>query len=361
VIETKTFDAEIEKTRTMMEDVRTKMDASSEVLDKMATSDTLGDVNFDIENARIEDVLKQQQIMEGNIADLIIGLEDVTNSFGDEFKQMQEYSLSEKLIGLFSKNKAKSMHNQRVRTTSLSGNLQDLLAKSNVIVGILNNQKSILQERYSNSEESLKIVIERRKGVTEDLQATQTRIEELNPALMDIENQIAASTDQTTRSKLEGERSKLATEYNQMQAREQALLASSQTLERYTSMYQTFVDSLNNQIAAQETLINKLNIDTEQRVVLYKSLEDSLKTAAQQEVAHQINTLGTKVDTAAEETMAGIGAAAQSHIGDLLEMHEKNMVSTAEIQRRKKLADDAFARRFGEVLEKHQSSRYVSQ
>ncbi len=361
MIETKTFDAEIDRARTMMEEVQSKMDASSQVLEKMAESDTLGDVNFDIENARIEDVLKQQKIMEGNIADLIIGLEDVTNSFGDEFKSMQEYSFSEKLVSLFSRNKAKSMRNQRVRTTSLAENLQDLLAKSNTIVGILTDQKSVLQERYGNSEGSLKKVIERRKSVTEDLQATQRRIEELNPALLDIENQIAASTDQAARSKLEGERSKLATEYNQMQAREQELLAGSQTLERYTSMYQTFVDSLNNQIAAQATLINKLNIDTEQRVVLYKSLEDSLKTAAQQEVAHQINTLGSKVDTAAEETMAGIGAAAQSHIGDLLELHEKNMVSTEEIQRRKKLADDAFARRFAEVLEKHETSRYVAQ
>ena len=361
MIDTKTFDTEIEKTRTMMEEVQTKLDASSDVLEKMAESDTLGDINFDIENARIEDVLKQQQVMEGNIADLIIGLEDVTNSFGDEFKSMQEYTFSEKLVGIFSKNKAKSMHNQRVRTTSLAGNLQDLLAKSNTIVGILKQQKAVLEERYKNSEDSLKTVIERRKDVVEDLEATQKRIEELNPALLDIENKIAASTDQTERSRLEGERSQLATDYNQMQAREQELLAGSQTLERYTSMYQTFVDSLNNQIAAQATLINKLNIDTEQRVVLYKSLEDSLKTAAQQEVAHQINTLGSKVDTAAEETMAGIGAAAQSHIGDLLELHEKNMVSTKEIQRRKKLADDAFARRFGEVLEKHQSSRYLSQ
>jgi hypothetical protein len=79
-------------------------------------------------------------------------------------------------------------------------------------------------------------------------------------------------------------------------------------------MFQTFVDSLNNQIAAQNTLINKLTIDTEQRIVLYKALEDSLKTAAQQDVAHKINTLGSRVDTAAEETMAGIGAAAQKHI-----------------------------------------------
>jgi hypothetical protein len=57
--------------------------------------------------------------------------------------------------------------------------------------------------------------------------------------------------------------------------------------------------------------------------------------------------------------MAGIGAAAQKQIGDLLELHEKNMVASGDIQRRKKLADDAFARRFDEVLKKHNSANYV--
>ncbi len=253
------------------------------------------------------------------------------------------------------------MRTDRVRNMSLAGNLQELLSKSDTIVGILSAQKDILDKRYSTSEASLKQVIERRKDTMDELETTQARIEELNPMLMDLENLMATATNQKARAELEGQRSELATEYNAKQAKEQELLAESQTLERYTSMFQTFVDSLNNQIAAQSTLINKLNIDTEQRVVLYKALEDSLKTAAQQDVAHKINTLGNRVDTAAEETMAGIGSAAQSHIGDLLEMHEKNMVSTADIQRRKKLADDAFARRFQEVMDKHNTADYVSQ
>lgn len=359
--QTKSFDQEIEKTKGMIMEMQNRIDQSEQVLDKVAASDTLGDVNFDIENARIEDVLAQQKLMESNIADLIIGLEDVTNSFGSEFKNMQDFTLSEKIVSIFSRTKAQAMRNDRVRTTSLAGNLQDLLSKSNVIVRILDDQKAVLSERYSNSETSLKRVIERREIVTSELKDVQRRIEDLNPQLLDVENRMAASTDQSERTKLESERSTLATEYNEKQAKEQELLAASQTLERYTSMFQTFVDSLNNQIAAQNTLINKLSIDTEQRVVLYKSLEDSLKTAAQQEVAHQINTLGSKVDTAAEETMAGIGAAAQSHIADLLELHEKSMLSTEEIHRRKKLADDAFARRFSEVLEKHEKANYVAQ
>ena len=356
------FDSEIEKTRGIVNDMRGKIEQSSVVLDQFAKADTkIGDANFDIENARISDVINQQKVMEANIADLIIGLEDATNVFGSEFESMKSYSGYEKFIGMFSKQRAQRMRTERVRNMSLAGNLQELLAKSDRIVGILKDERAVLDQRYKSSEASLIQVIERRKGTIANLEATQKRIEELNPLLMDIENKIAASTDQSGRTQLEGERSKLATEYNQAQAKEQELLAESQTLERYTSMFQTFVDSLNNQIAAQNTLINKLTIDTEQRIVLYKALEDSLKTAAQQDVAHKINTLGSQVDTAAEETMAGIGSAAQRHIGDLLELHEKNMLSTQDIQRRKKLADDAFARRFQAVMDKHNSANYVKQ
>lgn len=356
------FDAEIARTKRVVEDMRSKIEQSGVVLETFAQADAkIGAAEFDIENARIQDVLNQQKVMEGNIADLIIGLEDATNVFGSEFESMKSYTAWESFVGIFSAQRKQRMRTERVRNMSLAGNLQELLAKSDTIVGILKEQKNVLDQRYKTSETSLSQVIERRKRTIEELTATQKRIEELNPLLLDIENRIAASTSQTERTELEGERSKLATEYNERQAKEQELLAESQTLERYTSMFQTFVDSLNNQIAAQNTLINKLTIDTEQRIVLYKALEDSLKTAAQQEVAHRINTLGSKVDNTAEETMAGIGAAAQRHIGDLLELHEKNMVTTADIQRRKKLADDAFARRFEEVLKKHNAADYVKQ
>lgn len=354
------FDAEIEQTKAVVQDMQSKINQSGQVLDKFAEADVeIGDAEFDIENARIQDVLKQQKVMEGNMADLIIGLEDATNVFGSEFESMKSYSGMEKFVGLFSKQRMQRMRSERVRNMSLAGNLQELLTKSDTIVGILKDQKNILDERYATSENSLRTVIDRRKNTMDSIETVQARIEELNPMLMDLENQIAASTNQKDRTALESKRSEMATEYNEQQAKEQELLAESQTLERYTSMFQTFVDSLNNQIAAQNTLINKLTIDTEQRIVLYKSLEDSLKTAAQQDVAHKINTLGSQVDTAAETTMAGIGAAAQKHIGDLLEMHEGNMVATADIQRRKKLADDAFARRFEDVMRKHDAANYV--
>ena len=81
------FDAEIEKTKQVVEEMRSKIEQSGTVLDRFAQADQkIGEADFDIENARIQDVLRQQKVMEGNIADLIIGLEDATNVFGSEFE-----------------------------------------------------------------------------------------------------------------------------------------------------------------------------------------------------------------------------------------------------------------------------------
>ncbi|HVK90481.1 MAG TPA: hypothetical protein VM468_03585, partial [Mycoplana sp.] len=125
------FDTEIARTRSVVDQVRGKMEQTSVALDQFAKADTkLGDVNFDIENARIQDVLAQQKVMEANIADLIIGLEDATNVFGAEFESMKSYTAYEKFIGIFSKQKMQRMRTDRVRNMSLAGNLQELLAKS---------------------------------------------------------------------------------------------------------------------------------------------------------------------------------------------------------------------------------------
>ena len=64
------FDTEIEKTRATVEEMRQKLETSGKVLDEFAKTESIGSVDFDIENARIEDVLSQQKVMEGNIADL---------------------------------------------------------------------------------------------------------------------------------------------------------------------------------------------------------------------------------------------------------------------------------------------------
>lgn len=353
------LEQKIQAAKAQAADIRTKMDKSAEVASLIAKSDAVvGSADFDIQSATLEDVIKQGRVMEANIADLILGLEDRTNSFGAEFQSMQTFTTTERLVGFLSKKKQQSMRTDRVRQTSLSDNLTDLLKKSDEIVTLLIDQRAVLQDRYVESEKSLRESIESRKATLAELDGVKVRMDELGPQLADLSNQIINSQDATERTTLEGRHSEIATALNEARAKEQELLAESQTYELHTNRLQTFVASVNDQIAAQSTLINKLTIDTAYRVGMYKTLEVSLKTAAQQEVAHKINTLGTAVDNEAEKTMAGIGAAAQAGIADLLEKHENSMVVSETVAKNKRLADDAFLARFKTVVDKHDAAAY---
>ena len=52
------FDSEIARTRKVVDDMRSKIEQSGIVLEKFAQADQqIGDADFDIENARIQDVL----------------------------------------------------------------------------------------------------------------------------------------------------------------------------------------------------------------------------------------------------------------------------------------------------------------
>ena len=128
--------------------------------------------------------------------------------------------------------------------------------------------------------------------------------------------------------------------------------------ERYIEAGKTWVDSLQNQAATQMVLINKLQTDTRQRVVLYDALTKSLKTAQQQDVAHRINEIGVKTDQEAQAAMAAIGTATNDRMADMLEAHGDHMVFARKVLEEKARADERFARRFGEIVKKHDSNLY---
>lgn len=105
-------------------------------------------------------------------------------------------------------------------------------------------------------------------------------------------------------------------------------------------------------------LINKLQTDTKQRVVLYDALSKSLKTAQQQDVAHRINEIGVETDKEAQAAMAAIGTATNQKMADMMEAHEEHMVYAREILEAKARADERFARRFADIVEKHDKNLY---
>ena len=245
------FDTQIRESQAQVEAAQGKIAELTGRIETARTKMASGtDITLDIENATLTDVHQHTELMNANIAELIMGLDDVTEGFSKDFQEMRSKTGWESVVGVFSAGRSEAMRQEQVQ------------------------------------------------------------------------------------------------------------LAKSQTLERYIEKGKTWIDSLQNQAATQMVLINKLQTDTRQRVVLYDALSKSLKTAQQQDVAHRINEIGVRTDREAQTAMAGIGAATNARMADMLESHEDNMVFARDVLEAKAKADERFMRRFAAIVEKHDKNLY---
>ncbi|HHI70181.1 MAG TPA: hypothetical protein ENJ91_04210 [Rhodobacteraceae bacterium] len=351
------FDAQIRESQEQVAAAQSKI---SEITSRIEAARSKLDqgINIDVENATLEDVHAHTELMNANIADLIMGLDDVTAGFSKDFDEMRNKTGMETFIGIFSKAKADSMRQERIRAASVDEKVQDLISKSDVIVKLLEGQLAELNTQKEKVSANLTETLDDREVTVGELETLRAEILAMDPKIIELENKISVEQDAAARTKLETELAELNSRYNEMVQEEQVKLAKSQTLERYIETGKTWIDSLQNQAATQMVLINKLKTDTKQRVVLYDALTKSLKTAQQQDVAHRINEIGVETDQEAQAAMAAIGTATNQRMADMMEAHEDHMVFARKVLEQKAKADERFARRFEKIVEKHDKNLY---
>lgn len=353
------FDAQVKESQKQVAEAQAKI---SELTGRIETARSKlksgDDVAIDIENATLDDVHAHTDVMNANIAELIMGLDDVTAAFSKDFDEMRTKTGWESFVGIFSKGKSDSMRQERIKTANIDDKLQDLIANSDTITKLLESQLSVLNEQKEKVEVNLTETLDEREMTVGDLEQTRADILAMDPKIIELENKISVTQDAAERTKLETELADLNKSYNDLVQSEQVQLAKSQTLERYIEKGKSWVDSLQNQAATQMVLINKLQTDTKQRVVLYDALTKSLKTAQQQDIAHRINEIGVETDKEAQAAMAAIGTATNQKMADMMEAHEEHMVFARDVLEAKAKADERFARRFQQIVEKHDKNLY---
>ncbi len=355
------FEAQVRQSQAQVAEAQAKIsELTSRIETTRAKIKAGDDVTIDIETATLDDVNTHTDVMNANIAELIMGLDDVTSAFSRDFDEMRNKTGWESLVGVFSKGKSDSMRHERIKMASIDDKLQDLIGKSDVIVKLLEGQLLLLNEQKDRVETNLSETLDEREFTVGELEAVKAEVLKLDPRIIDLERRISMEQDAAARTKLETELSDLNRAYNALVQDEQVKLAKSQTLERYIEKGKTWIDSLQNQAATQMVLINKLQTDTKQRVVLYDALSKSLKTAQQQDVAHRINEIGVQSDQEAQTAMAAIGTATNQRMADMMEKHEDHMVFAREVLEAKARADERFARRFASIVEKHDKNLYGS-
>ena len=353
------FATQIEVSKKEVAEAKAKIAELSGKIETARTKLAAGnDISIDIENASLDDVHAHSQAMNANIAELILGLDDVTAGFSKDFDAMRSKTGWEGFIGIFSKKRSESMRQERVRTASIDDKLQDLIGKSNVITKLLTDQLTTLQTHKERVETNLTSTLVDREAAVSALEALKVELLDMDPKIIELENKISMEQDAKKRTKLETELAALNGKYNEAAQQEQVRLAESQTLERYIEKGKSWVDSLQNQAATQMVLINKLQTDTKQRVVLYDALTKSLKTAQQQDVAHRINEIGVATDQEAQAAMSAIGSATNTRMAEMMESHEDHMIYARKVLEEKAKADERFARRFEKIVQMHDKNAY---
>lgn len=350
------LDQQITESQRQVAEMQTKMAEVTARLDQASKSAT--EPSIDIANATLQDVHQHTEAMNANIAELIMGLDDVTAGFSRDFEEMRSKTGWESFVGVFARGKAEAMRQERLRAASIDDKLQDLISKSDVITRLLQGQLDLINEQKAKVETNLTETLAERETTVDRLESLREQIKAMDPKLIELENKVATTTDASDRTRFETELAHANRDHNALVQDEQVALAKSQTLERYIEAGKTWVDSLQNQAATQMVLINKLQTDTRQRVVLYDALTKSLKTAQQQDVAHRINEIGVKTDQEAQAAMAAIGTATNDKMADMLEAHGDHMVFARKVLEEKAKADERFARRFGEIVKKHDQNLY---
>ena len=227
------FDAQILESQKQVAETQAKMSELTAKIDqaraKLKTGD---DVKIDIENATLADVHKHAEVMNANIAELIMGLDDVTAGFSKDFDEMRSKTGWESLVGVFSSAKSESMRQERLRTASVDDKLQDLIAKSDTIVKLLENQLAVLNDHKARVEANLTETLNDRETVVGELEALRRDIQAMDPKLIDLENKISMEQDAAARTRLETELAELNKQHNAMVQDEQVKLAKTQTLAR---------------------------------------------------------------------------------------------------------------------------------
>jgi len=353
------FSSRIEQSKQEVEASQSRIaELTSAIETARSKIDSGKDFSIDIETATLDDVHAHADLMNANIADLIMGLDDVTAGFSKDFSAMRDKTGWESFVGIFSNAKSESLRQERMRTASIDDKLQDLIAKSDTIIALLQGQLDTLNTHKTRVEKNLTETLDEREATVAALEGLRADILALDPKIIELENKISVEQDAAARTKLESKLAKINADYNAKVQDEQVKLAKSQTLERYIEQGKTWVDSLQNQAATQMVLINKLQTDTKQRVVLYDALTKSLKTAQQQDVAHRINEIGVETDQEAQTAMAAIGSATNSRMAEMMEGHADHMVFARKVLEEKAKADERFMRRFEKIVEKHDKNAY---
>ncbi len=175
------FDATMRKSEAEVTAAQAGISAITAEVEAGRAKIAAGEAGIDIETATLADVHKHTDLMNANIAELIMGLDDVTAGFSRDFDAMRSKTGWESFVGIFSRGKSESMRQERLRSASIDGKLQDLIARSDTIVRLLQGQLDLPNQQKAKVETNLAETLADREATVAALEAVRAEVARARP------------------------------------------------------------------------------------------------------------------------------------------------------------------------------------
>jgi hypothetical protein len=286
--------------------------------------ETIDDERFLLENERFQAVVGDAGHFADLLAELVSALDGMTVKVSADLDSFRGLTATERFIGRFSRQRMWRRHSARVKAAPVVERLRDLMHKSNALAGLTAAYRSFAVSEHKMAESALVDIVERRRRLVDEIDIARIRIKELNAKALTTQGRIGVYGSKFEWERMEQERQALKAQADSVSSREHEMRDESQRRERFIGMFQMLVDTLNTQIGHCNTLMRKLLIDTEERLLIYQA----------------------QVDTDIPGSKVQISSDLFPDIADAIVLFERDMLLPQEIEHRKRTADAQFNKRF---------------
>ena len=319
------FDTTFDAASAIADELPVKIKTCADFVGEFARHPTdIDDERFLVENERFQGFSADARNLAELLAELVATLDAMTVKVSSDLDSFRGLTATERFIGHFSRQRMWRRHSSRVRAAPVVERLRDLMVKSDSVAGLITRHRAVVVTAHKEAEGRLVDIVERRRRLVDDIDIARIRIKELNAKALTTQGRIGVYGSKAEWQRMEEERQALKAQADEISTREHELRDESQRRERFIGIFQLLVDGLNTEIGQCNTLMRKLMIDTEERLLIYQA----------------------QVDTDIPGSKVKISSELFPSIADAIVLFERDMLLPQEIEHRKRTADAQFGKRF---------------
>lgn len=324
-------------------------------------------------NATLNELRREAQTEADELGTAVFGLDAIIEGLGEEYQTLDQYSQSEQNLidtaqaavdavnaklgdlesAWFFKSsrtevaqleletaetgletattKANQLRRQRLMSADMEASLQEIQRRANQIIDIIEQRIEQVNDQLRTVSMRKAEAFEAKEAAARDLERHDAELDQLEAELQSAEEELTTYINGTEAYTAQEQKiSGLRAEGGRIRGERNASLAVFQSKEKFVTEHEVHERTQQKLYANLTTWRRALRSDTEERIVTFKSRLEAMKAMSDQDIARNLDELGSAVDQKNAEYMATAGAVSDRIMMEKIEKHPERM---AEMER----------------------------